>query len=1029
MAAQRKSRNSLSFRLGILGFFLVSSLSAESPSAFIKEVEYRLGDSPVDPNGNFIWLQDKDPWIKQTLPGLPPASVQNFLWERVRIPAGDWKEPTLFIEIAFGNFEVYSQGQRIYSFGKFGDLSTQSIWHHLISLGNTDKDQYLYFRMEATSSELGVDRAVLVDSKSKIILKTIAREFDAISLGFLFLFFGLLALSLSLTSLREKSYSLFGLLLLSIGTYTVIGAQSLLLFIPKPEIMLWIWSIALYSIPVINFEYFRRLFDLKYSVPLRIGFFASGIFLLVAISSAIFGIITLIDLIPKFQIMMLASIFALLGTTTVAAIKGSSEGRIILVGYFLMALFIVADILQDFGVIPFFRTLNHWGVFAYVLSLAFILFKRYTMLHTQLAESSVELENKNLELSKMDRLKDEFLANVSHELRTPLHGIMGLADSLAEGLDDTRARHMRLIRDSGKRLSLIVNDILDYSRLKYETMRLHLRPVDMESSVDVAFTLLHNMIANRPVKFVNDIQNIPFAAADEDRVEQILINLIGNAMKFTREGTIRATAQRIGERLHIAITDSGTGIPADRLSNIFTPFQQGDSMGSGIYRGSGLGLSIAKSIVEMHGGTIHVTSTPGKGSSFSFDLPVWAGPVPEQKPKPDRLIRTEIPHRPITQTRFDGETVAPRILVVDDEPLNLQILVNYLSPENYVIITASSAQQAIAELDKRSFSLVLLDVMMPGMSGLELCKIIRQNQDIHKLPIIFLSARHQTEDIVAGFSSGANDYVAKPFERTELLARVRTLLALESASRNEKNMILLRKELDTAQKIQLSIVPDKFPSIPGLALEVRYIPMSPIGGDLFDFFQKDENSIGIFLSDVSGHGIPAAIISAMTKIAFSLQNNHMQTPNKVLSGINDILMGKAGSNFLTAAYLFLDTTHRVLRYARGGHPPMMILREDKIIEFNPKGRLLGLFKDWHGEMTEESLHEKDRLFLFTDGFHESRNEQGEMFGEERLRELVLRNRTLSLNEFCDALVLSFTQWTNHDGGPDDDFAFIALDVL
>lgn len=443
---------------------------------------------------------------------------------------------------------------------------------------------------------------------------------------------------------------------------------------------------------------------------------------------------------------------------------------------------------------PYWRT--WWAYTIYVLlALAFI----YWFFHVQRLKLSFQAEKLEQErvivkrLTQIDTLKDEFLANTSHELRTPLNGIIGLAESLRDGVagevSPKMKYHLSLIVDSGKRLASLVNDILDFSQLKNKGLTLNKKAVDIQVLVDVVLTLSKPLIANKAVIFANNIpKNLPAAFADEDRVLQILHNLIGNAAKFTDRGVINVSANVIDDFLQIEVGDTGTGIPADRVNEIFESFTQLEGGIDRRHGGAGLGLSVTKQLVELHGGHVRVESVLGIGSTFYFTLPTTYD-LPEKlsvkhtyvKPPPKHPSYFETDAESVEQNNLEQKN---NILIVDDDLVNRRVIANYLAMSGYNIIEANCAEDAFKIVAAQPIDLVLLDIMMPRISGYEACKIFRETYPAHELPIILLTARSQMNDLVMGFDAGANDFMVKPIAKETLMIRVATHLQLHDVMRN-----------------------------------------------------------------------------------------------------------------------------------------------------------------------------------------------------------------------------------------------------
>ncbi|AIQ12253.1 hybrid sensor histidine kinase/response regulator [Paenibacillus durus] len=404
------------------------------------------------------------------------------------------------------------------------------------------------------------------------------------------------------------------------------------------------------------------------------------------------------------------------------------------------------------------------------------------------AKSFHEVEKLSRKLLTLDGLKDEFMASTSHELRTPLHGIVNMSSSLLEGvageLNPQQRQHLSMITATGKRLSLLVNDILDWARLKNGDIILAQRPVDLRPVVSAVLDILtFTTGSGKRLQFVQEWpENLPLLKADENRIQQILYNLLGNAIKFTAEGTITVSAEDCGREVKIAVADTGIGIAAERQDTIFLPFGEIGKPVDPTFLGMGLGLSITKKLVELGGGRIWVESEPGKGSVFYFTVPVAdISRSPESKTGLTQV--TFIGRGPAAQTEVaaasDMKPVEGTLLIVDDDPVNLQVLTDILSVDNYRVVAVHEGTAALGQLSlNRNIDLVITDWMMPGMSGLELCREIRLIFPLSSLPVLMLTARSRADDIELAFQSGINDYLGKPVDAVELRARVRTLITL-----------------------------------------------------------------------------------------------------------------------------------------------------------------------------------------------------------------------------------------------------------
>ena len=393
----------------------------------------------------------------------------------------------------------------------------------------------------------------------------------------------------------------------------------------------------------------------------------------------------------------------------------------------------------------------------------------------------------NARLQRFDKLKDHFLANVSHELRTPLHGMIGLAEGLIEtsgGKGPKATNGLNMIIQCGRRLATMVDNFLDVSLIKNESLALQRKPVDLHSVVEVVLSLLGASAEAKGLKLVNAVRSdLAPVDADEDRVCQILYNLAGNAVKYTPSGSVRVSAEPDGDFIRIVVADTGPGLNPEEVDGLFEPFERGASTAAD-HKGAGLGLALTRDLVELHGGRLEVDSVPGKGCAFAFTLPPAGNRVKDVQNHLAPLAALEVEEPLQTPSSPSPSQNGYRLLAVDDERVNQTVIANLLQPHGYEVATADSGAQALALLDGDGpFDLVLLDIMMPGMSGYEVCRRIRERLSARELPVLFLSAKSQDADLTSGFEAGGNDYLPKPVRKGELLARIALHLDLLESHR------------------------------------------------------------------------------------------------------------------------------------------------------------------------------------------------------------------------------------------------------
>ncbi len=456
-----------------------------------------------------------------------------------------------------------------------------------------------------------------------------------------------------------------------------------------------------------------------------------------------------------------------------------------------------------------------FGAIVEALLLSFALADRVNTLNQTLDTQKRQLSEQNNDLARLDQLKDELIANTSHELRTPLNGMIGLTESLLEEYTDSippeAQKDLQLIAQSSRRLAALVNDLLDFSSLKQQHLTLQTTPVDLAQAVEIVIALSQKEAHKKHTSLHNQLlPNTPIVSADPHRLQQILHNLLHNAIKFTEHGQITISAQTQGAFLAVSIEDTGIGIKEQDQARIFRSFEQVDGSHKRPHEGLGLGLAITKQLVTLHGGEISVHSTFGQGTRFTFTLPLAQTTAPlcthehttkppyterpssnkennTTHPSPMPITTHPYPQTPTTETHQPQTTTAEktkpstssaiRLLAVDDDPINLRVLQNQLRSPEYLLTLAQNGQQALQEIEQNGpFDIVLLDIMMPHMSGYEVAQKLRQHHPPHELPILMLTAKNQVKDFVEAFQSGANDYIAKPYTKPELIARIQRQL-------------------------------------------------------------------------------------------------------------------------------------------------------------------------------------------------------------------------------------------------------------
>ncbi|WP_341833446.1 hybrid sensor histidine kinase/response regulator [Paenibacillus pectinilyticus] len=606
--------------------------------------------------------------------------------------------------------------------------------------------------------------------------------------------FGAYHLSLYILRSRDKTYLLSGLYLLSTaGVYALYGEKLFQRLLPE-----------------MPFEIVYKMLDVFefLSSMLIILFFCSIHHQLISrkkmklLIAPIILILAAIIVLPYSLYNEMRDIFFLyIGFVPIAILfrmiylffrseKGTYERKEL--GLFIVAIIALLASLID-GVLYSESTISSdiWhkvGIIGFITLMNLLLAVRLTN-----AYEKTELLTHRLTVS--NQLKDEFLMHTSHEIKTPLHGIMNITSSLLDddehNLSARQKQNLWLVKDTSVKLSMLMQDLIDVTRLKHGELRLLMTVVDVRAVTQIVFDVLQFELAGKTVQLDNQVPTDMWVQADENRLRQIMYNLVHNAMKHTEKGVIRVSASAVDDYIHITVEDTGTGIPLDKYPKVFVYFEQQEHvLPEDGYTGMGVGLYISRKLVERMGGDIRIDwSEVGQGTRMMFKLPTALDYIPVNQ---ERSIADFYQQRDVNDTDSLDimEAHAHTILIVDDEASNIYTLLNILKRQRYNVIAAFSAKEALVKMSEHpQIDLVILDVMMPGISGIELCRLLRAQHSILDLPILFATVKDTSQDIALGFSAGANDYVTKPFEAETLVARIQTLIAMKTsiqeAIRNE----------------------------------------------------------------------------------------------------------------------------------------------------------------------------------------------------------------------------------------------------
>ncbi len=429
-------------------------------------------------------------------------------------------------------------------------------------------------------------------------------------------------------------------------------------------------------------------------------------------------------------------------------------------------------------------------------------------------------------LKELDKMKSRFFANISHEFRTPLTLILGPLEKFrSKNKDQESQTDLNLMQRNALRLQNLINQLLSLSKLESGKMKLKVKKEDIVS-LSKGYTQSFESLAkqkNIKLEFKSDQENI-LVYLDQDKYEKILFNLISNAFKYTGSGgtiTVQVGRSSIQNSIQVSVSDTGSGVDSKKLPNIFDRFYQADDNNTKYQEGTGIGLALAKELVELHHGTITVESEPDKGTTFTLTLPIGKDhfnpedfiSVDEQEEKEgDSIIMVEQEGYPdiISETQGSDEDddiliqedAKPLLLIVEDNQ-DMRYYIRSNISGDFRLTEAEDGEHGYAKAIEKVPDLIISDVMMPKMDGIELCRKLKTDERTSHIPVILLTARASMEDRLEGLETGADDFLTKPFDQQELIVRVRNLI-LQRKKLQEK-FKQNAKQLGLAQVLNLPV--------------------------------------------------------------------------------------------------------------------------------------------------------------------------------------------------------------------------------
>lgn len=707
------------------------------------------------------------------------------------------------------------------------------------------------------------------------------------------------------------------------------------------------------------------------------------------------------------------------------------------------------DMLNASGVVP--KTgfsLAPIGVAFFFYGQVSVLVYRFYNAFRKAATLTDELQTENMSLLRMDTRKDEFLLRHSAELKPSLKIIQSLANyMLSEGKQSSAAeekQNLEMIIASSNQLLRRVSDILDFSKLTHDELDINIRIVDFSSTLSTAIALWQKDTNDAEIK--NYIEKKSSVYADKRRLQQVIYNLLQVLYENSDGQKLELQSLEYDESLEVYFTSSSFSAKIQNIesSNEIDTVNLDDSL----YE-----IKINKHLIEAQKGQLTLRFEDGASVGFVLTLPLVEKNIIVDEIAKAEELPNEVIHSPLDLVKgleetisfqdkifkntifFESEENQFNALIITDDSLLSSIMSNYLRSLKMRSVVMESGTQALKSLElNSSFDIVIIESMLYDMSGYEVCRGIRQDFSIGDLPILILTESNRMDEVFNIFEHGANDYITKPFDKTEFLVRVNLLISYKSAMLQRQKMNTMEKELKMAKKIQDSLLPKKIPTFEEARFGTLYLPMSMVGGDYYDIQKISEHSFSVLVADVSGHGVPAALIASMLKIALQHNQQLLAFPAKLFDALNQDLSNNLDNNFLTATYAYFDLKEKTVVLSSAGHPPVLQKSQDstEIKELKTEGLIIGFDKSSQYKEMKLDLKPNDRFVFYSDGITEinAANQQDilekEEYGDAKFYDFIQLTSSVGAQEFVPLLVENLFDYSGMDTF-DDDLTMVVVD--
>lgn len=692
------------------------------------------------------------------------------------------------------------------------------------------------------------------------------------------------------------------------------------------------------------------------------------------------------------------------------ALRGFRPARFFLIGFTAYLVATVLLSMETVGAIPGGDLISYSTICGHFIQGVLMALAVGDKIRLEQETSTNIIRQLNAELVEKERARTAFFHNTSHELRTPLNGILGflevLQSSAARLTEAERRDKLKKIRSLAEGLKSHVNMILDIAKSKSGKLRLFNSFIPLDEMAEETRILLEGLTVQNP-KVVFTVET-DFAEGahsdfigDREKISRIIQNLVGNAAKFSKPDSQNHIgvffSRTAGGNLEIEVTDEGIGIPSTQLDKIFEEFSQVDGSSRRRHGGTGLGLSMVRTLLDQMQGRIQVQSEEGEWTRVKVEIPSQTADPSPRKPESHwesvaassevAPVLLQDSEEPQTEEIQNNPVLVERdedILVIDDNPINCEVVRDILKLKGFKVRIATGGQEGINEIKRKAPDLILLDLMMPEVSGEDVLTWLKSSGGLSEIPVMLLTARASDDDRIQGLALGADDYLPKPILSDEILLRVQNILSRVRLARDATQKLVIEQTIARAQNFNAFRMTENQTQLGQCQLIWHVNPAEVTSGDWFgvDHHVATQRTF-VLVGDVTGHGVLAALftiaVSGATKAALRLieeKGHHIspeeallklaQTVNRALLDISNRL-----DRTMTMAFAVLDQESSTLHYLNAGHNPPLLIQDEGAGPLRAMGQPLGLSVECKFNVNQVKLQPHTCLLFYTDGLVEA----------------------------------------------------------